>query len=250
MGKGGAAFPMTPGSAVLGVRSGDPVSRARAFTALVRAYWKPVYKRIRLRWRKTNEEAKDLTQAFFARAFERGVFEAYNPEGARFRTFVRKCLDNFVSNAEEMRTALKRGGGSIPMSLHFEEAELELARVGQVEESVHESLFDQEWVASLFAMSVGVLKSELEAKGKQIPFRAFEAYDLVDPAERPTYTALAEELGVKTTDVTNYLHSVRRRFRQIVLVKLREVTVTDDEFRSEAIELLGIDPDEALRPSV
>jgi hypothetical protein len=49
---------------------------------------------------------------------------------------------------------------------------------------------------------------------------------------------------LKTSDVTNYLHAVRKRLRQIVLFRLREITATEDEFKAEAIEVLGIDPDE------
>src|SRR5882672_2039664 len=90
-------FPTTQISAVLAVRTGDPVARARAFAILVNAYWKPVYKNIRVKWRKSNEEAKDLTQGFFATAFEKKFFTTYDPHKARFRTFLRTCLDRFVS---------------------------------------------------------------------------------------------------------------------------------------------------------
>jgi DNA-directed RNA polymerase specialized sigma24 family protein len=238
------AFPATPASAILGVQSDDPVVRARAFSAVVRAYWKPAYKRIRLRFRKSNEAAKDLTQAFFTRALERGVFAAYDPSQARFRTYVRRCLDNFVANAEEHDTALKRGGGALALALDFEHAEEELAKSGQVEDPTDERLFDRDWVAGLHAASLAALREELEQGGVAVvQLRAFERYDLVDESERPTYGALAADLGIKPTDVTNHLHAVRKRLRRIVLTKLREVTSSDEEYRSEAIELLGVDPD-------
>ena len=60
-------FPVTRRSVVLATASPDPAVRSQAFTAIIEAYWKPVYKYIRLRWGKDNEEAKDLTQEFFAR---------------------------------------------------------------------------------------------------------------------------------------------------------------------------------------
>src|SRR5690606_20087992 len=122
----------------------------------------------------TNEEAKDLTQAFFARALERRTFEAYDPQVARFRTFIRSCLDHFVANAEESRRALKRGGGLVPLSLHFDEAEEELARAGVVESATDESAFDADWVKSLFDMSVEALRSELSARGRDAAWTAFE----------------------------------------------------------------------------
>jgi hypothetical protein len=59
-------------------------------------------------------------------------------------------------------------------------------------------------------------------------------------ASRPTYAALARDLGLRVTDVTNELAWARRAFRGIVLDGLRGVCATDEEFRAEARDLLGI----------
>jgi len=57
----GGRFPTTRGSAIQGVSSPDASERRRSFDTLVAAYWKPVYKYVRIRWRRSNEDAKDLT---------------------------------------------------------------------------------------------------------------------------------------------------------------------------------------------
>jgi RNA polymerase sigma factor (sigma-70 family) len=234
------AFPLTPRSAVLGAGSDDPVARARAFTRLVRGYWKPVYKHVRLRWRKSNEEAKDLTQAFFARAFENGTFAAYDASIAKFRTFVKRCLDNYVANAEEARTAQKRGGGMPELSLDFGEAEDELALAGAVAEETLEDVFDREWIASTVGACAAELKTELEGRGRGRAYEVFARYDLEEgDGERPTYAALAKELGIKPSDVSNYLNATRARFREIVLERLSELTATEAELAGEAESVLG-----------
>ena len=46
-----AAFPPTRCSVVLATGSADPRLRDEAWSTLVRAYWKPVYKHLRIRWR-------------------------------------------------------------------------------------------------------------------------------------------------------------------------------------------------------
>lgn len=243
IGGGRAAFPETPASAVLAVRSDDPVARARAFHGLVLAYWKPVYKAVRIKWRKNNEEAKDLTQAFFTRALEKGIFASYEPDRARFRTFVRTCLHNFVTNEQEAARALKRGGGAVTLQLDFDEAEGELSTAGSVDtQRSFEEQFDREWARHLHAMGVRTLRERLVSEGKEIRWRLFELYDLVeDPADRPTYAELAERFGIKTTDVTNWLHATRRDLKRIVLGRLREITANEEEFRQEARDLLGVD---------
>ena len=63
-----------------------------------------------------------------------------------------------------------------------------------------------------------------------------------DPAGRPSYAALAAELEIQTTDVTNYLAFARREIRRLVLEKLREITATEEEFRAEAAAVLGVAP--------
>ncbi len=231
------AFPATPRSAVLGAGSDDPIERGRAFTRLVRGYWKPVYKHVRLRWKKSNEEAKDLTQAFFARAFENGTFSSYDASVAKFRTFVKRCLDNFVTNTEEAKNAKKRGGGTIAISLDFGEAEAELAGA-LTDGSNVEDVFDREWIASTVGACATELREELEARGRSRAYEVFARYDLEEGSgERPTYAALARELGIKSSDVSNYLNATRARFREIVLERLGELTGTEDERVSEAEQI-------------
>ena len=100
--------------------------RSEAFGDLVQGYWKPVYKYLRVRWRLPAEEAEDATQAFFAEAFEKAWFDRFDPGKARFRTFVRVCVDRQVMNAHQAASREKRGGGSERLSIDFAGAEHEL----------------------------------------------------------------------------------------------------------------------------
>ena len=77
------AFPATRHSIVQAMRSVRADDRRAAFDALVTAYWKPVFKYVRLKWRASPEDAADVTQAFFLRAFEKDFFAGFDPgEGA------------------------------------------------------------------------------------------------------------------------------------------------------------------------
>ena len=75
---GASRFPTTRWSAITGFHSDDPTVRARSFETLVAAYWKPVYKYVRVKWRRSIEDAQDLTQAFFLRAMEKEFFAGYD----------------------------------------------------------------------------------------------------------------------------------------------------------------------------
>jgi RNA polymerase sigma factor (sigma-70 family) len=238
------AFPLTRHSVLLATRSEDPEVWSRAYDTLVAAYWKPVYKYIRLKWQLSREDAEDLTQGFFTQALTRDFFAHYDPSRARFRTFLRTCLHAFAANEQKAAQRLKRGGGTRLVPLDFEGAERELAQAQGAEHSEVEDYFRQEWIRSLFGLAVESLREQLQLTGRATHFALFERYDLssLDGPDRPTYAHLAQAFDLPATQVTNYLAAARREFRRIVLERLRELTGSDDEFRLEARELLGIDP--------
>jgi RNA polymerase sigma factor (sigma-70 family) len=230
-------FPVTRRSAIIATRSDDQGVRAQAFETLISMYWKPAYKYVRIKWRESNENAKDLIQGFFARAIEKGYFQNYDPARASFRTYLRTCLDGYVANEKKAAGRQKR---SAP-TLDFDEAERELEQAGAADGLSMEDYFHHEWVRNIFGLAVEALRNELERKGKTIHFRLFERYDLSDspPGEELTYDRLAAEYGIAVTDVTNYLALARREFRRVLLGKLREATGGEQEFKTEARLLLG-----------
>jgi DNA-directed RNA polymerase specialized sigma24 family protein len=241
-GIGGARerFPTTSLSAVAAAGSRDSRERERGFAEVVAVYWKPVYKYVRLKWHEDNEGAKDATQGFFARAFEKGWLTNYDPRKGSFRTYLRACLEGFLANERKAAGRLKRHPGESLLSLDFEGAEAELA--GDRENSP-EAVFHEEFARAVFSSAVEELRHALAARGSDLPFRVFERYDLdPDPDDPPSYASLARALDATESRVTNALHVARREFRRIVLERLRALTGSDAEYREEARRLLGRDP--------
>jgi RNA polymerase sigma factor (sigma-70 family) len=242
-GIGGRAdrFPATRSSAVLAAQSADLLERERGLATLVEAYWKPAYKYLRLHFGESNEDAKDLTQGFFARAIEKDFFDGYDPARGSFRTYLRTCLDRFVANEKKAASRQKRSPGAPLLSLDFEDAESELRREPVSPARTPEESFHDEFVRSLFALAIEKLREECLLRGKDLPYRLFERYELDRDGDEPVgYERLAEEFSIPVTQVTNFLAFARREFRRIVLEKLREITANDREFREEARSVLGI----------
>ena len=233
-------FPVTNHSAIIDARSDDNVVRRRAFDTILASYWKPAYKYIRFKWQADNEDAKDLTQGFFANAFEKNHFASYDASKASFQTFLRTCLDGFVANERKAGRRLKRGGDVDHYQLDFIAAEAELASHASKSALSPEDYFHREWVRWMFTMAVDALRQSCEQSGRVVHFQLFERYDLSD--DEVSYASLATEFKLDIATVNNYLAAARRDFRRIVLEKLREITATDEEFRSEARSLLGVDP--------
>ena len=242
------SFPATRLSVVERTRSGDEETRRIALSTIIDAYWKPAYKYLRVKWSLGPDEAADLTQEFFTSTLEKEVVEKYDPARARFRTYLRMCLDGFASNARKAERRLKRGGGVTLVPLDFETAEGEIATHDPAVGADVDELFYREWVRSLLERSVADLKRHAEAAGRPDMFEVFSWYDLVDEGDaRPTYTAIAAALSLTTATVTNHLAAMRKQFRKIVLDRLRELTSSEEEWETEAARLLGGRPLDSAR---
>ncbi len=241
----GGSFPITRASVVLAAADADAAVRTRAFDLLMSAYWRPIYKHLRWKWRLSPADAEDLTQEFFARALERETFASFDPDKARFRTFVRLCADRFAANWRQAATRQKRGGGRGALSLDFADAESELGLQPVSAELDAEQVFQREWTRALFTLAVEDLRALCAASGKEVQLRVFERYDLERTSAGPDYSELAAELGLPVTQITNHLSWARRELRRLVLQRLRELTANESEYRAEARDLLGVDLSEA-----
>jgi len=243
-----SAFPVTrhsliqrlcaPGSTsdTGGETTRDPLlDRRAAYDALCAAYRQPVCRYLERQWRLEPADAEDAAQQFFARAWAEGFLTRFDTTQARFRTFLRVCLDRQMQNARRHDSAVRRGGMMPHATLeHASEA----AQV-DTPETILESAFREEFVRALFSRAVSRLQQELVARGRPLMFEVFRRYDL-EPEGVVRYAAVAEALGLTVTQVTNHLHAARRRFRELTLDELRELCASDEEYHDEARDLLGV----------
>ena len=242
---GGDRFPLTRRSVIEAARSIDAEERERALEALCAAYWKPVYKYVRWRWNRPPDAAQDLTQGFFAELLERELFDKFDSNKSRLRTYLRVCVDSFVMNENKAGQRQKRGGSTPHVALDFAAADEELgataidpAKITSPESL--EEFFEKEWVRSLFALAVEDLHELCEQCERSRTFRLFEAYDLEDN-QKSSYEQLSKDYGIPVTDVTNALAWARREFRRIALDRLRELCGSEEEFQREARAAFGWD---------
>ena len=212
-------FPSTQRWLLGAAASGLPNEALERVAAL---YWKPVYRFIRLKFRKDSEDAKDLTQGFFASALEREFFARFDPAKASFRTYLRMAVERFAANAHAAENRQKRGGG-----VEFEPIGEEAAATESPE-----AAFDREWQRQLFALALDDLRAFCDSAGKRLQWLIFEAYDL-EEGDRSSYAALAQRYGIAETSVTNYLAWARRTLRGLVMERMRGVTSGERELREE-----------------
>lgn len=212
-------FPSTRVSLIEAAASGLPEA---AMDQVIALYWKPVYRFIRIKFQKSNEDAKDLTQGFFASALQRDFFPRFDPAKASFRTYLRMAVERYAANQHAAENRQKRGGG----------VEFETVEDQQIASESPELEFDREWRRQLFFLALDDLRAHCEQTGKQAQFSIFEDYDLSD-RDRLSYSDLAVKYGIPESTVTNHLAWARRTLRAFVTERLRGTTSGSRELHEE-----------------
>jgi RNA polymerase sigma factor (sigma-70 family) len=228
------AFPETLWTVVM--RAQDPSSPEcrEALNELVKAYWKPVYHFLRHRGL-SREQAKDLTQEFFAKFLEKDYVRQFDQSKGRFKTFILVTLKHFLSKQMDRDHAQKRGGGARFFQGDFDEAERHVAL--QLRSPADpERAFTRQWAVSLLQRAMHRLQAECQTQGKEVYLQLLAAH-LGAPPDEGSYRTLAQTLGLSESDVRNYLHRIRTRLRQLIVEEVREYVLDDADVESEMQEL-------------
>src|SRR5258706_2579904 len=208
IGGGPIDFPSTCWSRFLGRSGQGDAKDSEPFELLAKRYWKPVYGYVRIRWAKTNEDAKDLSQDFFVWMMESEFLSKAHPDRGRFRVFMKVALEHYLCNEEKKRRRQKRGGGLDILPLTGgpdDEAELQIPdAAGRTPGEV----LDAMWKRELMTQATKLLGQQLKDEGKETCFRLFhDAYG--QESDGVNYRELASKHGVSETDVFNQLRYAR-----------------------------------------
>jgi len=233
LGGAGVKFADTVWGMIERARDDSPQVRQAGLDELARSYWKPVYHYLRVAWAKSNEDAKDLTQAFFLWLTDRQALARYAPERGSFRTFLKALLRHFVQHHDQALDRIKRGGGRVFLPLDADDASL-AGIVPDPKALSPDDAFEKEWRNTLMSAAVERVRRRLTAEGAGVKFRVFEAYYLNGALEdRPTYTSVASRLGVKEGELKHYLTDVREDVRNEIRAQLAQTLSQPDDFQEE-----------------
>jgi RNA polymerase sigma factor (sigma-70 family) len=238
MGGPDRSFPTTIWSDILtAANPASPQSRNK-LEQLLLAYWRPVYVYIRVAWHKSIEDAKDLAQAFFTHLLQKEYLGAVRPEKGSFRGYLKAALKHFLIDAERSAAARRPEGHLFSIDASSQE----LAALGGGESSSPDEAYDREWFRGLVDAGIEDLRRALEQEQKGAYFEVFRIYCIDAPEDeeaRPTYREVADRLGIKETDVRNYLSFCRRLLRRLLEQRIRNYVETDRDVDPELFAALG-----------
>ncbi len=151
-------FPATRWSLVQRVR--EPAVREAAMEELCRLYWRPIYLYAR-RAGRSQQDAEDLTQSFFASLIERDTLAGADEQRGKLRTLLLTAFQRFAVSQWRKENRTKRGGG-----LHFtgiEELENSPALTGHDAPDV---AYARAWAAGIVAETEAALERDYDRRGR------------------------------------------------------------------------------------
>jgi RNA polymerase sigma-70 factor (ECF subfamily) len=233
--RGSEGFVTTHWSVVVAAGDSSSASVHAALEKLCRSYWYPLYVFVR-RQGKTDEEAKDLTQAFFARLLERNYVRQADRERGRFRSFLIGALKHFLSDEWDKARAGKRGGGIPALSLDDAAADERYA-LEPADDATPDKLFDRRWALTTLEEATRRLRQEYHEDGRG------ELFDLVQTAlagaDGVTYADLACRMGMSENTLKSHVHRLKARNREILRAVIAETVVTPGQVDQELRDLFA-----------
>ncbi len=231
--EGRRGFATTRWSLVLAAADRDADDSADALEELCKQYWYPLYVYTRRRGHNA-EDARDLTQAFFAKLLEKQNLRTADPARGRFRTFLLSSMKNFLAGEWRKAHALKRGGAVEILSLDFDSAE-ESYKLEPSHKLSPEAIYERRWALGLLQRALTDLQEQYEKAGNRELFDALKGYLGGDDAVLP-YSELSQRLdrseGSLRTAVSRLRSRWRGRLRELVAETVRDESQVQDELRS------------------
>ena len=218
---------------------GPSPAAEEALEKLCCSYWRPIYGFVR-RQGVGPEEAKDLTQGFFALLLERRDFDAVRKEKGRLRSYLLTSLKHFLTNERNRAMAIKRGAGQqlIPLD---DLRERERAGFEPSDTLTADQIYDRRWALSVLDQVLARLGDEYRVAG---PASAglFDRLQksLTDDPDRVTPADTARELGMTESAVRQASYRMRQRYRHILREEIAHTVMAAGDVEGELRYLVAV----------
>ena len=195
----------------------------------MRALLDPVYSYIRYRGYDRGE-TEDLTQGFFTQLLEKNYLKVADRERGQFRSFLLTSVKNYLADQWHRAQAQKRGGDKTRLQLDFERAEIHYRELSH--ETTPETLFEQQWAATVLGEVLEQLRDEAARKGSAERFDRLQGFLTGDSTGTP-HQQVAQELGISEEAVRVSIHRIRRRFGQLLRDQITQTVAEPEQVENE-----------------
>jgi RNA polymerase sigma factor (sigma-70 family) len=233
---GAVVFATTHWSVVLEAQGQSPAAQA-ALEKLCRTYWRPLYEFVRRQGVGT-EDAKDLTQGFFALLLERRDLDAVRKEKGRLRSYLLTSLKHFLASEQRRALAIKRGKGQRLVPLE-ELSAIEGIKMEPADHLSPDRLYERRWASTLMEQVLRRLKDEYRAAGNATLFDWLKQL-LLDEPGAPSRAEIAARLGMTENAVWQALHRFRHRYQLLLREEISHTVAVASDIEDEVRHLISV----------
>jgi len=225
-----ASFPSTHWSAILATGDSASPDASQALAELCRKYWYPLYAYIRRHGHQA-EDARDLTQEFFARFLEKKYLHLADPQRGRFRSFLLAALKHFLINEWDRAKTAKRGGGHAKIPFDLQQAEIHY-QAELADELTPEIAYERRWAMALLEHVQAKLTEDYAVTGRSAQCDALRQF-LWGASDSISYAQIGPQLGLTESGVKSAVRRLRGRFRDILRREIAQTVTSDQELEDE-----------------
>lgn len=232
-----------PGRALFDATRWSIVLRAReksesALAALCETYRRPLLTWLRIQGY-APEQAEDAVQGFFAHILSRAFLENVAREKGSFRTFLLRCLKNYLRDEYHRQTAAKRGGTHAPLSLDETDGEGQKVREPAANGAAPDREFDRAWAKAVIANALIRLEAEYASQGNSALCAELKPAMSVDD-NAPSYAQIASRLGMSEGAVKVAAHRMRNRLATIIRNEVSQTVANESDLEEEVRYLIQL----------
>jgi len=229
-------FATTHWSVVLAAGGDSQSPRASAaLEELCRTYWYPLYAFAR-REGYREEEAKDLTQGFFAHLLSRDDFRRPKKELGKFRAFLLTSFKHYTISEWRKGKAGIRGGQHEIISLDGLEAE-ERYRREPADPRTPERLYERKWMMEFLTQAERLHCAEYSSE--PLLYEQLKELQIRD-SQNSSYSEVAERFGLTITALKTRVKRFRDRYQELLRAVIGQTVATGQDVDDELRHLLKL----------
>lgn len=234
--KAAAPFTSTHWSVVVEAQGESPAAQ-EALEKLCGSYWRPIYSFLQ-RQGIGPEEAKDITQGFFADLLQHKSLAAVRKEKGRFRSYLLGALKHFLADERRRAMAIKRGKGQRLIPLEELSAD-EGAEMEPADPTTAEQIYERRWASTVLERVLSRSKDEYRAAGNALLFDSLKQL-LPDEPGAPSQAEIAAQLGMTENAVRQAFHRFRQRYQSLLREEIAHTVATPGDVEDELRHLIAV----------
>jgi len=202
-----------------------------ALADLCKTYWQPLYSFARKRGY-DHHRAQDTIQSFFLSLIESKSIARADPLKGKFRSYLLASLQNHMASENTRNNALKRGGGTQPISIDEEDVESKFDAAHTSWNASPETVFEREWAVAAVESAIAQLEADFARRGKREIFLALKPY-LIGEQATGAYEQTAVKLGQSIGALRTGVHRLRQDFRTHLRREVAKTVESPDQIDEE-----------------